>query len=122
MDGEGTRMIHEEKKVTRIVEELTLFFFAIGGMNTTASIERKTDQFIITITSDFDLEYQDKLQDLQTYLDEPKNDGMEDVYWELAGSGNSGESRQLLLVGMMVDKAQIIQAGNNATITLYRYL
>ncbi len=115
-------MIHEEKKVTRIVEELTLFFFAIGAMNTTASIERKPDQFIITITSDFDLEYQDKLQDLQTYLDEPKNDGMEDVYWELAGSGNSGESRQLLLVGMMIDKAQIIQAGNNATITLYRYL
>ena len=37
----------------------------------------------------------------------PKNDGMEDVYWELAGSGEPGETSQMLLVGMMIDKAQI---------------
>ena len=57
--------------------------------------------------ADFDPAYADKLAHLDHYLNGQKNDGMEDIYWELAGSGDPGESSQLLLVGMMIDKAEI---------------
>ena len=41
------------------------------------------------------------------YFNEPKNEGLEDFYWELAGSGDPGESSQLLLIGMMIDNADV---------------
>lgn len=44
---------------------------------------------------------------MEKYLKEQKDDGVEDIYWELAGSGDPGESSQLLLVGLMIDKAQV---------------
>ena len=33
-------MTHEEKKVAKIVEELTMYFFSIGGTKIDTSIER----------------------------------------------------------------------------------
>ncbi len=52
-------------------------------------------------------EYQERLEDVEKYLKEQKDDGVEDIYWELAGSGDPGESSQLLLVGLMIDKAEV---------------
>jgi len=45
---------------------------------------------------------------------------MEDVYWELAGSGDPGESSQLLLVGMMIDKADINIGEDKVSLVLYK--
>ena len=36
-------MLHEEKKVAKIVEELTIFFFGIGGNEMSSSIKRDID-------------------------------------------------------------------------------
>ena len=84
-------MVHEKKKVVKIVEELTLYFFALGA---------------------------DRIQ----YLNCPKNDGMEDVYWELAGSGEPGETSQLLLVGMMIDQAKIRLEEGEVYLELFKEL
>ncbi len=45
---------------------------------------------------------------------------MEDIYWELAGSGDPGETSQLLLVGMMIDRAEITILETCVKIRLYR--
>jgi len=100
-------MIHEEKKIGKIVEELTMFFFSVGANNIYSHIERNGQQVVISFESDYAPEYAGNLQSLSKYLNEPRNEGMEDIYWELAGSGDPGEGSQLLLIGVMIDKAEI---------------
>lgn len=115
-------MTHEEKKVAKIVEELTLFFFAIGANHMESGISRQEKQVIITFEADYLAEFEDKIHSLEKYMNEPKNEGFEDIYWELAGSGDPGESSQLLLIGMMIDKAEIEHGVDHVKLKLYKEL
>ena len=115
-------MMHNEKKLANIVEELTMFFFAIGATDVRSSIQMKDGRGRIDFDADYKAEYEEKLSYLEKYLNEPKNEGLEDFYWELAGSGDPGETSQLLLVGMMIDKAEIKIDENRVKIILYKEL
>ena len=115
-------MTHEEKKVAKIVEELTLFFFAIGADRMESGISRKDNRVIITFEANYQSEYEDRIHSLEKYMNEPKNEGFEDIYWELAGSGDPGESSQLLLIGMMIDKAEIEHGENRVKLKLDKEL
>lgn len=116
-------MTHEEKKVAKIIEELTIFFFAIGADEIHSGIRREDKHHVvIDFESNFNPEYADKLDRMSQYLNEEKNEGMEDIYWELAGSGDPGESSQLLLIGMMTDKADVSIEGNVVKLKLYKEL
>lgn len=111
-------MIHEEKKTMKILEELTMYFVSVGAtdIHTGLSIEEK--RAVLTFDSDYNPDYEDNLACLEKYLNEPRNDEMEDIYWELAGSGDPGEGSQLLLVGMMIDKAEIVRKEGRVYLTL----
>lgn len=113
-------MLHEEKKLAKIVEELTMFFFGIGGNDMSSSIKRMGQTAIISFKSNYDTNFACKLDSMKECLDGQRNDGMEDIYWELVGSGDPGESSQLLLIGMMVDKAVIDRQGEYVIIQLER--
>ena len=113
-------MTHEEKKIVKIVEELSMFFFSVEAAKMKSSIERKEKQVIIEFEADYNPEFSDKVQYLNQYLNEEKNEGMEDIYWELAGSGDPGETSQLLLVGMMIDKAEIDIEETYVKLRLYK--
>lgn len=115
-------MTHEEKKVAKIVEELTMFFFAIGADQMESGINKEGRDVTITFRSNYKEEYKKKLGDLQEFLNEPKNVGIEDIYWELAGSGDPGETSQLLLIGMMIDKAEIRLEERSVQLKLYKKL
>ena len=115
-------MIHEEKKVGKIIEELTMFFFSVGAEHIQTGIERKGNQVVITMESDYAPDREYGLHRLKEYLNEPKNDSVEDIYWELAGSGDPGESSQLLLVGMMLDRAEVEIAFGKVKLKLYKEL
>lgn len=115
-------MIHERKKVTKIVEELTIFFFSMGATKMYSDIEYDGSSVHITFRSNFETENRDQVADLEKYLNEPKNPGMEDIYWELAGSGDPGESSQLLLLGMMIDRAEINLKETEVELQLYKEL
>lgn len=115
-------MVHEEKKVAKIVEELTMFFFSIGGNKMSSGIERNGERVKITFRSNYLPENSHSIEKLARCLSEPKNEGIEDVYWELAGYGDPGESSQLLLVGMMVDEHELKLYGDEVEIILYKDL
>lgn len=115
-----TNMTHEEKKTAKIVEELTMFFFTLEASYVESRIEKQSRQTIISMEADYNPAYADKLAYLNQYLNGKKNDGMEDIYWELAGSGDPGETSQLLLVGMMIDRAEITVMETCVKIRLYR--
>ena len=113
-------MVHEEKKVGKIIEELTMFFFAIGADKIQTGIEKSDKQVIIEFKANFNPEYADRVERLNQFLNEEKNEGMEDIYWELAGSGDPGETSQLLLVGMMIDKADVCVRETEVELRLYK--
>jgi len=113
-------MIHEEKKITKIVEELTIYFFAIGADRISSQIEKMEQETRITFRSNYLPEYEHSIRTLEKYLNEPKNEAIEDIYWELAGSGDPGESTQLLLLGMMVDRYEIQWFENEIELVLYK--
>lgn len=115
-------MIYEEKKLAKIVEELTIFFFGIGGNDISSRIQEINDTAIITFTSNYDLALAHKLDAMEDFLNREKNDSVEDVYWELVGLGEPGETSQLLLIGMMVDKASVHINENYVTIELEKVL
>lgn len=111
-------MLHEEKKVAKIVEELTMFFFGIGGRDITSSIQVKGRKATIVFTSNYEESYAHKISCIERMLNSKRNDGIEDIYWELAGSGDPGETSQLLLIGMMIDKATITNKDGYVSIRL----
>lgn len=115
-------MTHEEKKVGKIIEELTMFFFSVGAEHIQTGIDRTGNQVIITMESDYAPDREYGLLHLKEYLNEPKNDSVEDIYWELAGSGDPGESNQLLLLGMMLDKAEVDISPERVKLKLYKEL
>ena len=115
-------MTHEEKKAAKIVEELTMYFFALGATEINSKIEKSDSQAVITFASGYDSRYADKLKKLDQYLNGQKNEGMEDIYWELAGSGDPGETSQLLLLGMMIKKAEIEIDEKEVRLKLYKPL
>lgn len=113
-------MIHEEKKVAKIIEELTMFFFTVGADEIETRIKRDDNSDFIWFSSNYDPDYKDELRYLEKYFTNEKNDGLEDIYWELAGSGDPGESSQLLLIGMMIDKAEIEISDSRVELKLYK--
>ncbi len=115
-------MLHVEKKLAKIVEELTLFFFGIGGSDIQSSIIKGHHKAFIFFKSNYNKQLEHKLDDIEDILKGQKNEGMEDIYWELVGSGDPGEASQLWLIGIMVDEATIIREEGSITIKLCKYL
>ena len=115
-------MIHERRKVAKIVEELTIFFFSVGATKMTSSIEYDGSMANIHFQSDFEPENKYKVKELEKYFNEPKNAGMEDIYWELAGTSDPGEPGELLLLGMMIDRAELNIGETTAELKLHKDL
>lgn len=115
-------MVHEEKKVAKIIEELTMYFFTLGADEMKSGIRKEDNRVEILFEANYSEEQAYRLSGLDQYLNGQKNEGMEDIYWELAGSGDPGETSQLLLVGMMIDKADIKVEPEKVTLRLYKEL
>ncbi len=111
-------MIHEEKKTVKILEELTMYLISVGATDISTGLKINENEAVITFDSDYNPEYEENLASLKKYLKEPRNDEMEDIYWELAGSGDPGESSQLVLIGMMTDRAEISWENGRVHLTL----
>lgn len=114
-------MEHIEKKTAKMVEELTSYFFSIGATMIESKIEVMESHMKIVFRANYLPEYEDDVLYLQECLDnDQKNDGIEDVYWELIGSGTSGGSSELLLLGMLVDAFEIQKSNNEVELLLYK--
>lgn len=115
-------MSHNEKKLANIVEELTMFFFSVGAKEIRSGIRVEGRTAEIEFVADYQQEYSDRLDSLEKYFNEPKNEALEDFYWELTGTGDPGESSQLLMVGMMIDRADVEIGEDRVSLRLYKEL
>lgn len=112
-------MFDEQRKAAKIVAELSMFFMSVGADEIHSSIRKEGSAGTITFRANYLPEEEGRLAELQS-LKEQRNDGIEDIYWELAGSGNFGETSQLHLVGMMVDRAEIDIKDGYVNLKLYK--
>ncbi|MCM1188622.1 MAG: hypothetical protein NC541_04950 [bacterium] len=115
-------MMHNEKKLSNIVEELTMFFFTIGATDVRSSIKIRENTGTVEFDADYNRKHEERLLSLEKYLKMPKNEAVGDFYWELAGTGDPGETSQLLVVGSMVDDAEIRIEDGRVHIKLYKEL
>lgn len=113
-------MFHEQKKIVKIIAELTMYFLAIGADQICSGVVKEGSCEKITFRANYDPACEGQLQDMEKCLNEQKNDEIGDLYWELAGSGDPGGTSQLLLVGMMIDRAEIQMADGFVNLTMYR--
>ena len=70
-------MLHEEKKVAKIVEELTMFFFTIESTNMNSSILKLNNEAVITFHANYNPKYEYRRNYVQVkwyYLDKVLND------------------------------------------------
>ena len=115
------KMGHVEKKTAKIIEELTMYFFSIGATNIQSNLQIQDGHMKIEFCANYLPEYEEEVNYLEECLgNEQKNDGMEDVYWELIGSGTSGDSSQLLLLGMLIDAYEMQKKENRVELLLYK--
>lgn len=113
-------MTYEEKKISKIVQEMNMYFFSIGADFIQSEIDKGDKNVVITFKANYKPEHEETISELDEYLNCLKNDGIEDVYWEIAGSGASDESSQMLLIGMMIDEAEIRLEDGFVYLTLIR--
>lgn len=114
-------MAREGRKTAKVVEELTLFFFKIGATKVQSNLEIGDAYIKIEFSANYLPEYEEEIDYLEKCLgNEQRNDGMEDVYWEVIGSGTSGDSSQLLLVGMMIDAYEMTKENQEVKLLLYK--
>ena len=113
-------MLQEQKKVAKIIAELTTYFLILGADQISSSVVKQGRQGIITFRANYEPGCEGELRDMERYLTEPKNNGIEDIYWELAGVGDSFDTNELLLVGMMVDRAEVNVEDGFVNLKLYK--
>lgn len=108
------------KKITTIVDELTTFFFSVGSNDMVVKVKETPKGFDIFFASNFDAKMQRAVEHLEENLTRGRAPEIEESYWGLTGCGDSGDEHELLLVGAMIDSAEVHICEGYATLNLFR--
>ena len=111
-------MLFTRKKITTIVDELTTFFFSVGSDDMVVKIKQKPEGFHIFFASNFDVKMQKTVEHLEENL--TRGRAPEESYWGLNGSGDFQDENELILIGAMIDSAQVEICEGYATLNLFR--
>lgn len=115
-------MLHEKKKLLKITQEMSTFLLGVGATQIHQHLQIKDNLAKICITSDYNAACACKFNAMKRLLKSPRDEAIENQYWELAGSGEVGEASQLLLVGVMTDEVEINILPHSVEIFLSRKL
>lgn len=111
-------MRHENKKISKMVDELTTFFLEHHPKSLNIKIQDLPDRGVITVEAEELDEMEECIEDLKQFLSYPREREMEEYYWELAGETDGSE--ELGLVGTMIDEATIGYDEEKVVIELIR--
>ncbi|MBM7615666.1 hypothetical protein [Alkaliphilus hydrothermalis] len=98
-------MDHVKSRLLKISSEIAFFAFDLGAESLQINIANNQKAYEITIECHIEGLVEDKLKDLEEQLDVPRREDIEEYLWELLGEDE--ESRELSLVGMMIDEVKI---------------
>ncbi len=109
------------QKVSRILDELYTALFTAGAQDISIKIKRWDDGLTIAIESDYCPECRHKIEHLSKFLQpEIRNAALEETYWALVGSDRTGEDSELMLVGQMLDSADVFIYPEKVRMALFK--
>lgn len=110
-------IIHEYKKLSKIIDEMSLYLFRKGHTSFEMKVEiNKNEQTtIIFITSELEEEYIEKLN---KYIGLKREREVEEYGWELLGESDLASDLEML--GLLVDKIEIVNENGKSVISLFR--
>lgn len=111
-------MRHEVKKISKMIDELTTFFLEHEAQGLTLNIEVEGDMEVINVTAKNIPDNEVCVERLNRFLSYPRELEMEEYYWKLAGDGDT--SKELGLVGMMIDEANVSYDEETISLKLLR--
>ncbi|TCT12140.1 hypothetical protein EDC18_11439 [Natranaerovirga pectinivora] len=111
-------MKHSNKRVCKIIDELTTFLLMIGATDIDVNVKNRKEDYMITIKSDYRKGEDKKIERLIKGVTSPKQEEIEEYYWEL--TGESDVEAELNLIGIMIDKAEVNVTADLIEIELYR--
>lgn len=112
-------MKHNKKRVSKIVDEMITYFFAMGATDINMNLQENKDHYKILFRCNYTQNNEEKIEKMIKYLKFDKQEEMEEYYWELAG--DCDVDSELSLIGMMTDKAEIDINEDTIEVVLYRY-
>jgi hypothetical protein len=96
---------HTQQRNIKIVTELMGYCYNHGSENVHIDIKKQKEKVIIFIKAEISSITKDDLEFLERSLSAQRCHEMEEYYWNLTGDNDSYS--ELILVGMMIDKAHI---------------
>lgn len=109
------------EKMSRILDELYTYLFTVGAQSIALNIKRWDDGFSISIESDYDPAMRHKIEHLSRFLNpEIRNASLEETYWALVGCDRTGEDSELMLVGQMLDSADVFIYDDRVRLALFK--
>lgn len=109
------------EKMSRILDELYTALFTAGAQNISMNIKCWDDGLSIHLESDYDPALRNKVEDLARFLKpEVRNTAFEETYWALVGCDRTGEDSELMLVGQMVDSADVSVEEHRIRLCLFK--
>ena len=113
-------MKHTKLKVVKMLDEMLNYVYYLGARDADINIKELEDRFEIIIICDYKEGLPEaKIDKMIKALNVPREEEMEEYYWELAGDCDL--DNELCIVGMMCDEAYVDKLpGNRLKIRLVR--
>lgn len=109
-------MREERLKSIKIVDELINYCYRLGISQIHVDLDTVDTGIKITVEGTCDGIAEEELKSLNDFLNIPRQEQVEDYYWELIGEGDKNE---LALVGMVIDNGQVSYDNRKLKITIF---
>lgn len=111
-------MRHKREKLMRIMNELVIFCENLDMCNLTINFKLEKNQGQVMISGHCEDPPLKRLENLETILNAPRQEELEEYYWALVGEDHGHQ--ELEMVGYLVDSGSITYVDDILTICIVR--
>ena len=113
------------KKMTRIMAELTYFFFSVGSQGIQINLLRLENGCELHFSSGYSPSERARVNDLERFLqveESERDQSLEEFFWQLAGSNRNGggQDSELHLIGQLIDRASVQITDERVDLVLFK--
>ncbi|SDL07406.1 hypothetical protein [Natronincola ferrireducens] len=111
-------MTHDKMKAIKIVDELIAFYFKLGITKFEIDFCYEEKEIKISLQGECKKPPVEELEELNEFLNHPRQEEFEEYYWELVGVND--HYQELILLGALVDNGDIDISNGELRITVTR--
>ena len=112
-------MTEIQKKLIRVMNELLHYYFDLSMNEISIQLLQGDNHSTVSLSGYPAIYENEELEKLKKTLNRPRQEELEEYYWNLIGSVDSSE--QMNLVSMLIDSADVTFEDGKLTITAHRH-